>query len=77
MISPKLAAIVLALVLILIAAGCTAERKPTRTVTLSPDRQVLEIIFYDENETAVEYLTVTYEGGGLCVASSVRVEAGK
>ena len=54
------------------AAGCASERKPTRTVTLSPDRQIVEIVFHD-GETAVEYLTITYEGGGLCVASSVRM----
>lgn len=47
-----------------------------RTATLSPDRQTLEIVFYDGDE-AVEYLTITYEGGGLCVASSVRVEGSK
>jgi hypothetical protein len=69
----KLTAVILSLALILATAGCAAERKPTRTVTLSPDRQMLEIVFYD-GDTAVEYLTITYEGGGLCVASSVRVE---
>jgi hypothetical protein len=68
-----IAAVILSLALILIAAGCTAERKPTRTVTLSPDRQVLEIVFYNSDE-AVEYLTITYDGEGLCVASSVRME---
>ena len=66
--------VILSLVLILATAGCTTERKPARTVTLSPDRQMLEIVLYDGNE-AVECLTITYEGGGLCVASSVRVEA--
>ncbi len=65
-------AVILSLALILIAAGCAAERNPTRTVTLSPDRQMLEIVLYDD-DTAVEYLTITYEGGGLCVASSVRM----
>lgn len=69
----KLTAVILSLVLILATAGCTAERKPTRTVTLSPDRQMLEIVLYDGDD-AVEYLTITYEGGGLCVASSVRME---
>ena len=68
----KLTAVVLAVLLILTAAGCASERKPTRTVTLSPDRQIVEIVFRD-GETAVEYLTITYEGGGLCVASSVRM----
>jgi hypothetical protein len=68
----KLTAVILTLVLILATAGCAAERKPTRTVTLSPDRQIVEIVFHD-GETAVEYLTITYEGGGLCVASSVRM----
>jgi hypothetical protein len=69
----KLTAVILTLVLILATAGCAAERKPTRTVTLSPDRQMLEIVLYDGDD-AVEYLTITYEGGGLCVASSVRME---
>lgn len=66
-------AVFLSLVLILAAAGCAAEQKPIRKVTLSPDRQIVEIVLYDGDE-AVEHLTVTYEGGGLCVASSVRVE---
>ena len=76
MIKPKLTAVILSLVLILAAAGCTAERKPTRTVTLSPDRQIVEIVFYD-GEAVIEHLTITYEGGGLCVASSVRMEVEK
>jgi hypothetical protein len=45
-----------------------------------PDVRLLETatalreIAYLEDEDAVEYLTITYEGGGLCVASSVRME---
>ncbi len=73
-IKTKLTAVILSLALILATAGCAAERKPARTVTLSPDRQVVEIVLYNGDE-AVEYLTITYEGGGLCVASSVRMEA--
>ena len=83
MTKPKLSEIVWIVILILVFAGFMAKifeicerpkaTKPPRTVTLSPDRQMLEIVFYDGNE-AVEYLTITYEGGGLCVASSVRME---
>lgn len=84
MVRPKLNEIVLFAILILVFAGFMAKifdlykrqeatEPPTRTVELSPDRQMLEIVLYDGDE-AVEYLTVTYEGGGLCVASSVRVE---
>ncbi len=76
MIKPKLTAVILSLVLVVAVVGCAAERKPTRTVTLSPDRQAVEIVLYN-GESAVEYLTITYEGGGLCVASSVRMEGEK